>query len=57
MKWYIGKMKIEKRIYKIVYKGKRFLFTVLASEKFSAQEKVLVRKNLPVSTSYLNPKS
>ncbi len=50
-------MKIEKKIYKIVYKGKRFSFAVHTSEKFSIREKVLVRKNISVSTSYLNLKS
>jgi len=37
-------MKIEKQTYKILYRGKRFSFTLYTSEAVATREKVLVHK-------------
>lgn len=46
-------MKIEKHIYKIIYRGKRFSLPLYVSEKLVISEKVLVRKDNGRFHSYI----
>jgi tricorn protease-like protein len=57
IKWDEKIMKIKKQIYKVVCRGKRFLFPLYVNESVAIREKVLIRKNIPSSLSNFNPKS
>jgi len=50
-------VEIEKRIYKVVFKGKKFSLPVIFSRETPERQKVFIKKNSSAAASYLNLKS